>query len=194
MMSTLDSEPEISKQNASPELEARLLTWQPSEMEIGRTVDGVLAGLLPFIQAAARERDEAPALFAELLRHPPGRREMLARNSRRFRNFPLCELLLRKGYGDSFDDPGQGERLAALALTLVESLDAACYGEPLLADARGRCWTVIGHARRVAADLRGAEEAFRRAEGHLLQGTSLTVARRRAGRPLRLPAVRTPRR
>jgi hypothetical protein len=154
-MTRIHSKPQIP--------EGRVLAWRAAEGEIGRTVDGVLAGFLPRIQAAARERAEAPALLAELLRHPPGRREMLARNSRRFRNLPLCELLLQQSYDDTLDDPRQGERLAALALTLVESLDASWYGDPLLADARRRCWRVIR-------------------------------ARRRAGRPPRPPAARTPRR
>lgn len=154
-----------------PAERGRLLPWRPSAGEAGRTVDLVLAGFRQRIQVAVRERDEAPSLLSELLRHRPERREMLVRNSQRFRNLPLCRLLLQRGYGETFDAPRQGERLAALALGLVDSLDPAWYGEPLLADARGRCWMIIANARRVASDLQGAEEAFQTAEAQLLAGT-----------------------
>lgn len=150
---------------------AGLLFWRPSEMAAGQAVDRVLTALLPRIQAAARERDEAPALLAELLRHLPERRGLLVRNSKRFRNLPFCGLLLRRSYRDSVDAPREGERLAMLALELVESLDPSAYGARVLADARGRCWMTIGNARRLASDLRGAEEAFRQAEADLDQGT-----------------------
>jgi hypothetical protein len=197
-----------------------LLFWRPSEMAAGRAVDRVLAAILPHIRAAARERDEAPVLLSELLRHPPQRRELLVRNSQRFRNLPLSGLLLQRSRRDSADDPREGERLALLALALVESLDPSWYGERVLADARGRCWMSAGKARGIAADLRGAEQAFRQAEADLGRGTgdlleqaqlrtckaclrrrvrrsrrlSLSATRRRAARPPRPPAARTPRR
>lgn len=174
-----------------------LLFWRPSEMAAGRAVDRVLTAILPHIRAAARERDEALGLLAELLRHPPERRELLVRNSRRFRNLPLSGLLLQQGCRDSAADPWEGERLALLALALVESLDPFWYGERVLADARERCWMVVGDARRLAADLQGAEDAFRQAEAALRLGTGdlgLSAARRRAAWPPRPPAARTPRR
>jgi hypothetical protein len=197
-----------------------LLFWRPSEMAAGRAVDRVLTAILPHIRAAARERDEAPVLLSELLRHPPERRELLVCNSQRFRNLPLSGLLLQRSRRDSAADPREGERLALLALALVESLDPSWYGERVLADARGRCWRVAGNVRRVASDVQGAENAFRQAEAALSRGTGdllekarlrackarlwrrvrkfrrprLSAARRRAARPPRPPAARTPRR
>ena len=150
---------------------AGLLFWRSPEVTAGRAVDRVLTAFLPRIQAAARERDEAPGLLSELLRHPPERRELLVRNSQRFRNLPLSGLLLQQGCQSSAGDPGEGERLAMLALALVESLDPSWYGEQVLADARGRCWRVAGHARGIADDLRGAEQAFRQAAAELGRGT-----------------------
>src|SRR6476469_644838 len=41
----------------------------------------------------------------------------------------------------------------------------------MLADARARCWMVIGNARRMAADLEGAQEAFGTASALLREGT-----------------------
>jgi hypothetical protein len=150
----------------------RVLPWRcPETTDVDRAVDLVLAGLRPRIEAAAREWAAAPFLLAELLRHPPARREVLARNSGRFRNLPLCGLLIERSLEESSAVPGRGERLAALALSIVESLDADWYGEWALADARARCWMLIGNARRMAADREGAERAFRSAERYLRRGT-----------------------
>jgi hypothetical protein len=148
-----------------------VLAWRFPRTGYGRAIDGVLAGLRPRIRAAEREWAAAPWLLSELLRHTPARRELLVRNSRRFRNLALCGLLLESSRQDGSAAPRGGERLAALALALVESLDADWYGDWALADARARCWMSIGNARRIAADLRGAEEALRKAEAHLRRGT-----------------------
>jgi hypothetical protein len=148
-----------------------LLSWRPSARAVGRAIDGVLTGFRSRIQSAAREKAEAPVLLAELLGQRPESREMLARNSRRFRSLALCGLLLERGHEVSVDAPGLGERFAVLALTLVDGLDAGWYTPRVLADMRGRCWTVLGNARRIGADVPGAEEAFRQAAASLRQGT-----------------------
>ncbi|HEY0554994.1 MAG TPA: hypothetical protein VGG20_12060 [Thermoanaerobaculia bacterium] len=148
-----------------------VLSWRPSARAVGRAIDGVLSSFRSRIQAAARERAEAPGLLAALLGQRPERREILARNSRRFRSLALCGLLVERGHEASVDAPGEAARLAALALALVDALDAGWYTPKVLADTRGRCWMVAGNARRVAADLAGAEEAFRQAAAALRQGT-----------------------
>jgi hypothetical protein len=148
-----------------------LLSWRPSTRAVGRAIDGVLSGFRSRIQAAAREQAEAPVLLAALLGQRPERREILVRNSRRFRSLALCGLLVERGHEASVDAPEEAERLALLALALADGLDAGWYTPRVLADTRGRCWMVIGNARRVAADLAGAEEAFRRAAAALRQGT-----------------------
>jgi tetratricopeptide (TPR) repeat protein len=148
-----------------------LLSWRPSAKAVGRAIDGVLSSFRSRIQSAARERAEAPVLLAELLGQRPERREMLARNSRRFRSLALCGLLLDRAHEVSVDAPNLGERLAGLALALVDGLDAGWYTPRVLADARGRCWTLRGNCRRIAADFPGAEEAFRQAAAELRQGT-----------------------
>src|SRR5262245_8793583 len=148
-----------------------VLSWRPSEAAAGRAVEGALAGFRSRLQAVARERAEAPALLAELLGHRAERQEILARNSRRFRSLALCGLLLQHSHEVSVDDSVQGERLATLALELTGFLDDDWYGERVLADTRGRCWLLIGNARRIAADLPGAEEALLQAEDDLDRGT-----------------------
>jgi tetratricopeptide (TPR) repeat protein len=151
--------------------EGRLLAWRPPETAVGRAVDGVLESFRSRAQAVARERAEAPALLAELLGHRVERQQMLARNSRRFRSLALCGLLLQRSHEVSVDDPAQGERTAALALELIRFLDGGWYGERVLADTRGRCWMLIGNARRIAGDLPGAEEALLRSDSSLGRGT-----------------------
>lgn len=172
-----------------PEEGGRILPWRAPEAGNGPAVDAILAEIRPRIQSAEQEWAEAPALLDELLRHTPARRELLVRNSRRFQSLALCGLLLARSHHESADSPWQGERLAALALTLADSLDADWYGDWALADARARCWMQIGNARRLAADLPGAERAFRAAEAHLSQGTGdweerarLAALRTRLGR------------
>jgi tetratricopeptide (TPR) repeat protein len=150
---------------------SNVLSWPVAATEHGRAVDLVLASLRPRLMAAVREQAAAPVLLSELLEHRPERRELLVRNSERFQNLPLCRLLLQRGYRDTFNIPQEGERLARLALGMVGQLDSAWYGERMLADARARCWMVIGNARRVASDLEGAGEAFGTASAILREGT-----------------------
>jgi hypothetical protein len=154
-----------------PESGGRVLPWRAPETGNGPAIDAVLAEIRPRIQSAEQEWAEAPTLLGELLRHTLARRELLVRNSRRFQSLALCGLLLARSHQESAVTPWQGERLAALALALADSLDADWYGDWALADARARCWMQIGSARRLAADLPGAERAFRAAEAHLSQGT-----------------------
>ncbi|HEY3568732.1 MAG TPA: hypothetical protein VGP73_12425 [Thermoanaerobaculia bacterium] len=151
--------------------EGKILSWRPSEVVAGRAVDGALRSFRSRAQAVARERAEAPALLGELLGHPARRQEVLARNSRRFRSLALCGLLLQRSHGVSVDDAAEGERLAALALRIAELLDGGWYGERVMADTRGRCWMLVGNARRIAADLPGAEEALVQSERDLDRGT-----------------------
>lgn len=136
-----------------------------------RILDRVLRKLEPQIRQAERERAEAPALLAELLRHLPGRREMLIRNARRFRSFSLCLRLLEQSRELALDDPREGEEWALLALRLADFLDPVVYGPGLIEDLRARGWTLLANARRIAGDHIRAERAFVRAEEHLRRGT-----------------------
>lgn len=158
---------------------ARILPWRFFESDYERTVDAVLARFRPRFASAAREQAEAPALFAELLRHTPERRMVLVRNSSRFRSLALCTLLLETSRQEGYKDPMEGERLADLVLVLAHRLDPEWYGARVLEDVRGRCFMLIGNARRVASDLWGAEAAFRAAETHLRQGTGDRLERAR---------------
>jgi tetratricopeptide (TPR) repeat protein len=147
-----------------------------------------------------RERTKAQDLLRQLLAQPTGRQRMLVRNHPRFRTWGLFERLLDKSREETLLDPAKGEEMARTALELSSNLDAERYGQEQIEDLRCRAWAYIGNARRVRADLRGAERAFRRAFVHLRRGTrepmeralfldlkaSLLRARRDFGDALRL--------
>jgi tetratricopeptide (TPR) repeat protein len=144
---------------------------EPSDPEYDRVLDRVLASFRPRFESAVRELAKARELLEDLLQQSPERRELLVRNSRRFHNFQLCGLLLERSQQAVHYDPRLGERLARLALILVDELDEKVYGEPLLEDARARCWRGIGNSLRVAGELREADAALQMARAHLRQGT-----------------------
>ncbi|HXO18695.1 MAG TPA: tetratricopeptide repeat protein [Thermoanaerobaculia bacterium] len=155
----------------------RVLPWR--EHDYGRTIDGVLRRFQPRLSAAEREQAEAPAFLKELLRHPPERRLVLVRNSERFQSLALADLLLQASREEGYGDPRAGEQLASLALSLTETLDPQFFGARVLEDARARAWLAIANARRIASDLRGADEAVLAAEGRLREGTHDRLERAR---------------
>lgn len=118
-----------------------------------------------------RERSEAPLLLTELLEHSRERREILLRNSRRFHNWGLFELLTERSLTASLEDPRLGEELGLLALRIASCLDPCRYGAGSLEDLRARAWAHVGNARRIQSDLQGAERAFRRAWESLENGS-----------------------
>jgi hypothetical protein len=144
--------------------------WPP-EPGYSHAVAVVLAAFRPRFQVAQQEAAAAPGLLAGLLRLSPERRELLARNSRRFRSLALCGLVCDQGCQEAGDDPAAGERLAHLCLLLVDTLDAEWYGERVLDDTRSRCWSLLSDCRGSKGDLQQAEEALWTAEAHLQRGT-----------------------
>ena len=145
--------------------------WPP-EPGYPHALAGVLAAFRPRFQAAQRETEAAPGLLDELLALGPGRREILVRNSRRFRSLALCGLLVDQGCQEEAEDrPTAAERLSRLCLALVDALDAEWYGERLLDDTRSRCWSLVSDCLRAKGELQGAEEALWTADAHLQRGT-----------------------
>lgn len=124
-----------------------------------------------------RERTEARALITELLEHPSERQFLLIRNSPKFQTWGLCELLLKRSREHNFDNATLGEKLAQLALELLDHLEIAYYGAEPLDDLRARAWAYIANSRRIKSDLRGAEEAFALAFAALEKGTGEPVER-----------------
>lgn len=148
----------------------RVLPWRSSGSEYDQTIENILDRFRPRLDAVVRELAEAPVLLSDLLESPIERWEERVRSDPRFRSLALCRMLLDKSYEESIETPLRGGRLAALALGITESLDPGRYGGRALEDARARAWIAIGNARRIADDLRGAEDAFRAAEEHLGHG------------------------
>ena len=109
---------------------------------------------------AEAELRQADRLFDELITHPEARREVLVRNSDRFRSPALAQRVLEASRQLAFDDAREAARLAGLALTILESADPALCGRRLLDDLRARALAYLGNARRLANDLDGADEAF----------------------------------
>jgi len=119
----------------------------------------------------------APSLYAELLQHSVDRRVLLVRNCPRFHTWGFCELLLDRSREQNFLDPILGERLALLAVEVLDHLEPSLYGAEALEDLRARAWAYVANSRRVQADLQGAEEAFSFAFSFLRLGTGDAMER-----------------
>src|SRR6185369_5045707 len=93
----------------------RLLPFPSRSNAYDAVLERVLRAFRPRLAAAEREREAAPALLSELLSHPPERRQILLRNSRRFQSLGLCFVLLERSREATPSDPKRGEELASLA-------------------------------------------------------------------------------
>lgn len=121
-----------------------------------------------------KEENEAPALYRELISHPPARRDLLVRNVARFRSMGLASLCLRTARENFRRDPRLAEELARLAVTVLDELSDEDYGAGLLADRRAMAWAYVANAVRAGgapptavALLERAEEWRRRGQGGL---------------------------
>jgi len=156
----------------SPSRVAEILPWPDApEVDYGPAIDAAERCLRAHARALDVERTAAPGHLAELLEHPPERREMLMRHHSRFQTWGLLEHLVERVREQTFQSPPAAMSLARLALELAGCLDADYYGAERIDDLRGRIWGFTGNARRVASDLAGAEQAFATAAGFLRTGT-----------------------
>jgi hypothetical protein len=73
-------------------------------------------------------------------------------------------------------DPGRAVTSAEAAVEVAEGLGEE-HPVPVAEDLRARAWGALAEARRLAADLDGAEEALRRALEHLGRGTGCRLAK-----------------
>ena len=148
----------------------RLLSWRRG-CDAGGAVDGVLGRFRDRLQEIEREQAEAPALVQEVLRCPAERRAALLQSGAHFRTWSLCDGLVRASHQECFRDPAAAEELARLALEQAGRLDPGQCSAALIADLQARCWAAVGNARRIAADLRGADQAFAAARELLCAGS-----------------------
>lgn len=137
-------------------------------------------------RAFDKEKESAPDLVAELVALPAERQELLARNSSRFHNRAVCELLCDEASAACATDAEYAVQLAKIATLLAVGLRRGRYGRGVVNDVQARAWSVLGHARREASLLFEAEDAFKRAEALLERGSGDPAP---AGRVLHLKAI-----
>lgn len=122
----------------------------------------------PGLIASLEERAaEAERLLEELLHQPVGERLSLL-GQHGFRNLCLADLLLDASGEATREDPVRAEELARLALAIAgqaQPKEDLAWSE----DVKVRGYCLMGNARRLLRDPRGAEEAFRSAAYHLTQ-------------------------
>lgn len=123
----------------------------------------VTAGVKARLRTAVGEVESSVAVLDELRGQPAERWPLLVGNCQRFRSLPVVQLLLDECAARFRDAPRLAAELAETALGLIGGLDAAAYGDRLLADIEGRAWAHLANARRQVDDHRGAETAFDRA-------------------------------
>lgn len=129
-----------------------------------RVLDRVFARVVAKEKLIEQERAEAAHLFAELLRHPAARRELLVRNSARFRRPMLAEQLVAESHRAGFSEPAQSVELARLAVLVAEAVCAdGALGEEARNSLTAKTWSQHGNALRVVGDLAGAELQIARA-------------------------------
>jgi len=119
----------------------------------------------------AAQRAEASGLIAQLEEQTHARRQLLVRNSRRYRSWPLCELVLEKAFDLGPRDPSVGVEWAETGLAIAEQLRPEEYGDRIVKDFQGRAWTVLGGVLRICSKLKESERAFAKAAKSLEEGT-----------------------
>ena len=144
-----------------------------------RVLDRVFDSILLESDGLETERITAPSLRAELSTFSLSQQKLLIHNSPRYQVWALAEEFLaecRAGWGS---DPGLSEGLAFLALEVCGRVRVSGFRQQLLSDLKAEAWSYIGNCRRISSDLRGSQEAFRRAEGHLAAGSGDLLERAR---------------
>jgi tetratricopeptide (TPR) repeat protein len=121
---------------------------------------------------ALREREEAPALTAELLALSAAGRHAAVRSDRRYRTVAVCDRLVDESFRAGFFDPSEAVALAELAIELTDKVDPETYGRSVVIDLKGRVWGFLGNARRVSSDRRGAEDALELAQSLIDEGSA----------------------
>jgi tetratricopeptide (TPR) repeat protein len=125
-------------------------------------VETTRAEFLREATAAQAEKDRrlAERLWARLKPRPAGARLALVEEAPQYQVWALAERLCAESERAAADDPRQAVELAELALQVAERVSGGAAWLSLLA---GYVRAHLGNARRVASDLPGAEEEFRRA-------------------------------
>jgi tetratricopeptide (TPR) repeat protein len=138
-------------------------------VDYGVTVDRVFDMVRRIHGGLEAERAAARRLLAGLAGLPPT--ELGLRLAAEARTWGLCELLLERSRDARSGDPREAEGLARVAAEIAGEIPAEAHPAELVEDLRGRAWIAVAEARRAGADLSGADEALRTADGHLARGS-----------------------
>ena len=145
----------------------------------GISFDRIRNRLRDSIEQIHRQKEAAPSLLEELVRHPIERQRLLLQNNPRYHSAPFAELLLERIWKDSFEDPAAAVERTDLVLELIDRIDDGWVGEEVLNDLRGRAWAFRGNFLRVMTDFRLSEAAFSKAEELFSKGTGDLLERAR---------------
>ena len=160
--------------------------WEGAQVPPEIDLSAIAAKIWRRGRAFDKEKESAPDLVAELMGLPPERQVLLARNSSRFRNRAVCELLCDQASGACGTDVELAVQLATVATLLAADLPHAQYGQGVVNDVQARAWSVLGHAWREDSRLIDADDAFQRAEALLEDGSGDPA---QSGRVLHLKAL-----
>jgi hypothetical protein len=116
------------------------------------------------LSAIEIERAAAPDLLADLLAQPRAERFSILRGQPELHTLAACELLVEQSFEAGVTDPARALELAELAVEISDCLSPDHYGHSVAQDLKARSWAYLGNARRLGADLAGAEQALAYAE------------------------------
>jgi tetratricopeptide (TPR) repeat protein len=144
---------------------------RPPDLENRDRLDRVLEdlqthGLLEYLQEG-----DVPPLLADLDRHPPERQRLILENTERLWNLATVEHLFARCEKEVHRDPGYGQHLAEMALSLLDRLSPDHYHPTLLNDLKGRGWGLRANFLRICEGLAAASEDLERAAAFFDSGT-----------------------
>ncbi len=147
--------------------------WRPTvSSDTSPAADRAIRRASNRIAGVEAERGAAAGLLQELEAQPVSRQLLLVLNSRRFRNWFLCEALLKRAFEAGLSEPQEAVRLAEIGVALAGRVVESVPTERVNHDLAARAWAVLGNARRIGFDLDGSEEAFREARESLERGSA----------------------
>ncbi len=132
-----------------------------------------LARKLPALERqVARHRARADARWRDILEAPAGRVRTLLENSPPATLVALAYEFMRRSYANRFGDATETLRLAELGLAAARAAAGRGYLAPASeADLIGEALLYHANARRLAANIRGAQASLTEADAYLRAGT-----------------------
>lgn len=118
---------------------------------------------------AVDETREAPKLLALLGEGPHEERMRRVQEIEELQTWGVCQLLLERSREEVFSDPARAVETAHLAVRVAGHL-GEIYHPGWVLGLKARAFAYLGNALRVLGELKGADEAFLRAEDCLKRG------------------------